>query len=77
MGNSTPLAIRPASELLEAAAPQSFFLEPILAPGAAALIYGPTGVGKSFAALGLALAAASGGSFLGWTGFSTSISVSC
>jgi RecA-family ATPase len=67
MGNSTPLAIRPASELLEAAAPQSFVLEPILARGSAALIYGPTGVGKSFAALGLALAAASGGSFLGWT----------
>jgi putative DNA primase/helicase len=67
MGNSTSLAIRPASELLEAAAPQSFILEPILARGSVALIYGPTGVGKSFAALGLALAAAGGGSFFGWT----------
>jgi putative DNA primase/helicase len=62
-----PLAIRPASELVEAAVPRSFVLEPILARGSAALIYGPTGVGKSFAALGLALAAAGGGSFLGWT----------
>jgi hypothetical protein len=67
MDNSIFLAIRPASELLEAVAPQPFVLEPILARGSAALLYGPTGVGKSFAALGLALAAASGGSFLGWT----------
>ncbi|HLG45428.1 MAG TPA: AAA family ATPase [Reyranella sp.] len=67
MENSIFLSIRPASELLEAVAPQPFVLEPILARGSAALLYGPTGVGKSFAALGLALAAAGGGSFLGWT----------
>ena len=62
------LTIRPAHELLDAAAdPQPFLLAPLLAPGTAALIYGPAGVGKSFLALGLALAAAGGGRFLGWT----------
>jgi len=68
MENSTPLAIHPAAALLEAVgAPQPFILDPILSPDTAALIYGPAGVGKSFLALGLALAAAGGGSFLGWT----------
>jgi AAA domain-containing protein len=68
MNNASPLTIRPASELLEAAtAPRTVILDPIVAPGTAALIYGPPGVGKSFAALGLALAAAGGTSFLGWT----------
>ncbi|MBS0524277.1 MAG: AAA family ATPase [Proteobacteria bacterium] len=62
------MSIRPASALLETVgAPQPFILEPLLAPGIAALIYGPAGAGKSFLALGLALAAAGGGSFLGWT----------
>lgn len=62
------MTIRSAAELVEAAGePQEFILEPILAPGTTALIYGPAGVGKSFLALGLALAAAGGGSFLGWT----------
>ena len=68
MDDTTKLTIRPAHELLEAAAePQPFLLAPILGPGCAALIYGPAGVGKSFLALGLALAAAGGGRFLGWT----------
>jgi hypothetical protein len=68
MENSSFLDIQPASRLLEpAAAPRPFMLEPIIAPGTAALIYGAPGVGKSFLALGLALAAAGGGSFLGWT----------
>lgn len=68
MSNSTLLDIRPASQLLEPGAEaRPFMLEPIVAPGTAALIYGPPGVGKSFLALGLALAAAGGGSFLGWT----------
>jgi putative DNA primase/helicase len=68
MGNANFLAIRPASELLELTGPpEAFLLEPILAPGSVALIYGPPGVGKSFLALGLALAAAGGGSMLGWT----------
>jgi putative DNA primase/helicase len=68
MTNSKPLTIRSASELLDAAESRpSFVLDPIMARGTAALVYGPAGVGKSFLALGLALAAASGGAFLGWT----------
>jgi putative DNA primase/helicase len=68
MDDTIKLTIRPAHELLDADAdPRRFFLAPILAPGSAALIYGPAGVGKSFLALGLALAAARGGRFLGWT----------
>jgi putative DNA primase/helicase len=67
MADASPLTIRPAAELLEAVPPQRFILEPILTLGTAALIYGPAGVGKSFLALGLALAAAGGDRFLGWT----------
>src|SRR6476619_1731473 len=68
MANSKPLKIRSASELLDSAESRpSFVLAPIMARGTAALVYGPAGVGKSFLALGLALAAASGGVFLGWT----------
>jgi hypothetical protein len=68
MTDASPLNIRPASALLDAVpATPSFILDPILSPGTTALIYGDAGVGKSFLALGLALAAAGGGSFLGWT----------
>jgi hypothetical protein len=67
MENASLLTIRSAADLLDAAPPQPFILEPILAPGTLALIYGPPGVGKSFLALGLALAAAGAGSLLGWT----------
>lgn len=68
MSDTSLLDIRPAAALLQAGGePQPFILDPILAPGGTALIYGRAGVGKSFLALGLALAAAGGGSFLGWT----------
>ena len=67
MDDTIRLTFRPAHELLDAAAPQPFILAPLLAPGTATLVYGPAGVGKSFLALGLALAAARGGRFLGWT----------
>src|SRR5690242_4791783 len=68
MNNSSFLAIQPASRLLEqAAGVRPFLLDPIVERGTAVLIYGAPGVGKSFLALGLALAAAGGGSFLGWT----------
>jgi len=60
------LTIRSAADLLTAGPPQPFILEPVLAPGTLGLIYGPPGVGKSFLALGLAWAAAGGGSLLGW-----------
>jgi hypothetical protein len=62
------LTIRSAAELAAAAdAPPPFVLAPLIRPGTATLVYGPAGVGKSFLALGLAWAAAGGGSFLGWT----------
>jgi hypothetical protein len=41
-------------------------LDPILATKSLALLYGPRGLGKTFVALGIAWAAASGGSFLNW-----------
>src|SRR5688572_7498729 len=68
MNDASLLTIRSAADLLDAGpAPRPFILEPILSPGTLALIYGPPGVGKSFLALGLALAAAGAGSILGWT----------
>lgn len=42
------------------------FLDPILSSKSLALLYGPRGLGKTFVALGIAWAAASGASFLGW-----------
>jgi hypothetical protein len=63
MADAKPFNVRTATELLEATAvPLPFLLEPILSPGSAALICGPSGVGKSFLALGLAQAVAGGGS---------------
>ncbi len=41
-------------------------LGPILSTKSLALLYGPRGLGKTFLALGIARAAAAGGSFLGW-----------
>ena len=66
--DASPLTYHSARALAAAAfPPRPFILEPLLAAGSAGLIYGPAGVGKSVLALGLAMAAASGGSFLGWT----------
>jgi hypothetical protein len=57
----------PATELMVAALPERQpLLDPILASNSLALLYGPRGLGKTFVALGIAWAAASGGSFLGW-----------
>ena len=56
-----------AATLMERDLPQTGeILGSVLASDSSALVYGPAGVGKSFFALGLAWAAASGGSFLGW-----------
>jgi AAA domain len=41
-------------------------LDPILTSKSIGLLYGPRGLGKTFVALGIAWAAASGGSFLNW-----------
>src|SRR5260221_4231180 len=45
---------------------RQLILDPILTTKSLALLYGPRGLGKTFVALGIAWAAASGGSFLGW-----------
>src|SRR5690349_18172355 len=68
MTTASPLRILTPAELLAAAAePRPDIVAPLLAPQSTALVWGPPGVGKSFFALALAWAAASGGSFLGWT----------
>jgi hypothetical protein len=56
-----------ASEFVAADLPEhEALLDPILSSNSLALLYGSRGLGKSFVALAIARAAASGGSFLGW-----------
>jgi len=56
-----------APQLMSASLPvRETILDPILTTKSLALLYGPRGIGKTFVALGIAWAAASGGSFLGW-----------
>jgi putative DNA primase/helicase len=65
--NTSPLPTISAAALMDRDLPCcGEILAPLLASNGSALVYGPGGVGKSFFALGLAWAAASGGSFLGW-----------
>ncbi len=67
MMNASPPYILSAADLLAAdLAPRRDLLAPLLATDGAALVYGPGGIGKSFFALSLAWAVASGGRFLGW-----------
>jgi hypothetical protein len=67
MQNATDLSILTAAQLMAAdRPPRGDLLPPWLASDTAALVYGPPGIGKSFLALGIAWAVASGGSFLGW-----------
>ena len=67
MENASGLSIVTAADLLAAQLPpRSDVLAPVLASDTAALVYGPSGIGKSFFALGVAWAVAAGGSFLGW-----------
>jgi putative DNA primase/helicase len=67
MQNASSPSILTATQLMAADLPsRSDLLSPWLASGTAALVYGPPGIGKSFLALGIAWAVASGGSFLGW-----------
>ena len=67
MENATDLSLLTAAQLLAAdLPPRGDVLAPLLASGTAALVYGPPGIGKTFLALGIAWAVASGGSFLGW-----------
>src|SRR5471032_881338 len=60
-----------AAELLAAELPARRIIlesgrDPILTSKSLVLLYGPRGVGKTFVALGIAWAAATGGRFLGW-----------
>src|SRR5688572_31139635 len=65
--NNPPLRRLSALELETLALPErAAILDPILDSKSLALLYGPRGLGKTFVALGIAWAAASGGSFLGW-----------
>jgi putative DNA primase/helicase len=67
MMNASPPSILSAADLLAAdLAPRRDLLAPLLATDSVALVYGPGGIGKSFFALSLAWAVASGGHFLGW-----------
>ena|SRR5437763_16848198 len=63
MENATGLSVLTAADLLAAdLPPRTDVLAPLLTPDTAALVYGPSGIGKSF----FALSVASGGHFLGW-----------
>jgi putative DNA primase/helicase len=67
MMDRTTLTLLPATDLAKAAFPApEAILAPILSRGSQCLLYGLPGVGKSLVALGIAHAAAAGGSFLGW-----------
>jgi putative DNA primase/helicase len=66
MTNASPAFLSAADLMAGDVAPREFILEPLLAGNGIGLLYGPAGIGKSFVALGIAWAAASGGSFLGW-----------
>jgi len=56
-----------ASGLLAAELPErSDILSPLLREGSLCLLYGPRGLGKTYMAMSMAWAAASGTSFLGW-----------
>jgi hypothetical protein len=56
-----------APKLFDAELPQrQIRLDPILSNDTLAPLYGPRGLGKTFVALGMAWAAASGSSFLNW-----------
>jgi hypothetical protein len=67
MENASGLSILTAADLLASdLPPRTEILAPLLASDTAALVYGPSGIGKSFFALSVAWAVASGTSFLGW-----------
>src|SRR3569833_2294478 len=67
MQNATDLPLLTANQLMAGhRPPRSDLLAPWLASDSRSLVYGPPGIGKSFLALGIAWAVASGTSFLGW-----------
>ena len=67
MTSPTPPVRLSAPELMSAPLPaRETILDPILTTKSLALLYGPRGIGKTYVALGIAWAAATGASFLGW-----------
>ena len=67
MTSPTPPVRLSAPELMRVPLPaRATILDPILTTKSLALLYGPRGVGKTYVALGIAWAAATGASFLGW-----------
>ena len=66
MDKNAPRLIR-ARDLMVADLPERrVLIDPLFTNKTLALLYGPRGLGKTFVAMGIAWAAASGGSFLGW-----------
>lgn len=64
--NDLPHLIR-ARDLMAADLPRrDLLLDPLITTKTLALLYGPRGHGKTFVAMGIAWAVASGASFLGW-----------
>ncbi len=66
MPSEMPRRVSAAELIVADLPPRETILDPILATKSLALLYGPRGLGKTFIALGIAWAAASGGSFLNW-----------
>ncbi len=66
MDKDAPRLIR-ARDLMVADLPERrVLIDPLFTTKTLALLYGPRGLGKTFVAMGIAWAAASGGSFLDW-----------
>lgn len=66
MDNKAPRLIL-ARDLMAADLPERrMLLDPLLTTKTLVLLYGPRGLAKTFVAMGIAWAVASGGSFLGW-----------
>lgn len=65
--SSSSLAACSLSEFLSLELPErQFLLEPVVPEQGLAIIYAPRGLGKTYAALSMALAVASGGEVYGW-----------
>jgi len=67
MMNASPLPTVSAAQLMaDPVAPADDLLAPLIARNGSVLVHGAAGIGKTFFALGVAWAAATGGGFLGW-----------
>lgn len=66
-GNALPQAVSAAHLVTLPLPRRELLLDPILPSRGLAMLYGPRGLGKTHVALGIACAAASGGTFLKWS----------